>query len=168
MLKETSQAEGLACALLCMNSGHNGCHDVLDARSSTSFGSQARPMGTALQRQDRAETLRLLLLPVALRGHRTAATSPAGVSFQTTAPKLSSSQISWGSARDQTVRWTGLRNSDPQLSPIPLSQNAWDEPHQDIAERHTVDTHPGGPGRLLPQRKARSRHAPVAGFHLRM
>lgn len=40
MLKETSRAEGLACALLCMNSGHNGCHDVLDARSSTSFGSQ--------------------------------------------------------------------------------------------------------------------------------
>lgn len=39
--------------------------------------------------------------PVALRGHRTAATSPAGVSFHTTAPKLSSSQISWGSAKGQ-------------------------------------------------------------------
>lgn len=38
-------------------------------------------------------------LPVAFRGHRTAAASPAGVSFQITVPKLSSSQISWGSAK---------------------------------------------------------------------
>lgn len=140
--------------------------------------------------------------PVALRGHRTAATSPAGVSFHTTVPKLSSSQISWGSAQGPEVvggagygkgdrEWAaGSRRPRPfqniycpkaepfpaKLSPKPTQLlraplprarqgDGRDDTHQGIAGRYTADTHPGGPDRLLPRRRDRSRHVPVAVCH---
>lgn len=74
---------------------------VLTALRQASRGISVPPAHPTRKGQVPCQPLPPRPSPVALRGHRTAATSPAGVSFQTTAPKLSSSQISWGSAKGQ-------------------------------------------------------------------
>ena len=74
---------------------------VLTALGQASRGISVPPTHPTRKGQVPRQPLPPRPSPVALRGHRTAATSPAGVSFQTTVPKLSSSQISWGSDKGQ-------------------------------------------------------------------